>query len=245
MTFSCNGTSDLPRHIQDVRERVKKELGVKTNLNLTDEERRLLKDEGVELPEDLPLTKAETRVLNKVRRKIRNKRSAVESRRRKKEHFDKVEGELGRYQNENDDLKKKVSFLERQNIMLMNQLRKLQESVMMVPQSRSACALCVMIFSLFVFCYPGAVGPLTFDGGEHLYPIIENENFQPVAGFKGRKILSTELVDEIANETENTPPDPVPEIQEALTAASHRSVMPQSPEDYIISQAQATFQGEM
>ena len=179
-------------------------------------------------------------------------------RRRKKEHFDKVEGELGRYQNENDDLKKKVSFLERQNIMLMNQLRKLQESVMMVPQSRSACALCVMIFSLFVFCYPGAVGPLTFDGGEHLYPIIENENFQPVAGFKGRKILSTELgkafffntnqqssVDEIANETDNTPPDPVPEIQEALTAASHRSVMPQSPEDYIISQAQATFQGEM
>ena len=56
------------------------------------------------------------------------------------------------------------------------------------------------------------------------------------------------LVDEIANETENAPPEPVPEIQEALTASSHRSVMPRSPEDYIISQAQqgaAAFQGEM
>ena len=50
-----------------------------------------------------------------------------------------------------------------------------------------------MIFSLFVFCYPGAVGPLTFDGGDNLYPIIDNEKFQPVAGFKGRKILSTEF----------------------------------------------------
>ena len=41
-SFSCNGTSELPRHIQDVRERMKRELGVTANLHLTDEERKLL-----------------------------------------------------------------------------------------------------------------------------------------------------------------------------------------------------------
>ena len=109
-----------------------RELGVKTNLNLTDEERRLLREEGVDLPEDLPLTKAEERVLKKVRRKIRNKRSAMESRRRKKEHFSTVEGELTTCKDENDELKKRVAFLERQNFNLMSQLKRLQESVMAV-----------------------------------------------------------------------------------------------------------------
>ena len=160
-SFSCNGTSELPLHIQDVRERVKRELGktfvflffcsrmfsgVTTNLHLTDEERKLLMEEGVDLPEDLPLTKAEERVLKKVRRKIRNKRSAMESRRRKKEYITTVEEQYEsskgifwhlylrviNISDENDELKKRVKFLEQQNRNLMSQLRKLQESVMSV-----------------------------------------------------------------------------------------------------------------
>ena len=103
-------------------------------------------EEGVDLPEDLPLTKAEERVLKKVRRKIRNKRSAMESRRRKKEYITTVEEQYEsskgifwhvflqviNISDENDELKKRVKFLEQQNRNLMSQLRKLQESVMSV-----------------------------------------------------------------------------------------------------------------
>lgn len=189
-----------------------------TNLHLTDEERKLLMEEGVDLPEDLPLTKAEERVLKKVRRKIRNKRSAMESRRRKKEYITTVEEQYEsskgifwhvflqviNISDENDELKKRVKFLEQQNRNLMSQLRKLQESVMSVsdliidkdriltfffiqiPKSGHACALGVVIFSLFVFCYPGSTGP---------FLILETKDFSSpitIDGFKSRKILQVD-----------------------------------------------------
>ena len=122
---------------------------MKTNLNLTDEERRLLREEGVDLPEDLPLTKAEERVLKKVGRKIRNKRSAMESRRRKKEHFSNVEGELTSCKDENDELKKRVMFLEKQNFNLMAQLKRLQESVMAVRQKPFGFYFLKLMSSIF------------------------------------------------------------------------------------------------
>uniref|UniRef100_A0A2K6NGY2 Cyclic AMP-responsive element-binding protein 3-like protein 4 n=1 Tax=Rhinopithecus roxellana TaxID=61622 RepID=A0A2K6NGY2_RHIRO len=95
-------------------------------LFLTDEEKRLLGQEGVSLPSHLPLTKAEERVLKKVRRKIRNKQSAQDSRRRKKEYIDGLESRVAACSAQNQELQKKVQELERHNISLVAQLRQLQ-----------------------------------------------------------------------------------------------------------------------
>lgn len=125
-------------------------------LKLTEEEQKLLHEEGVSLPNNLPLTKAEERILKKVRRKIRNKQSAQDSRRRKKEYIDGLESRVAACSAQNKELQRTVEQLEKHNMSLFAQLRKLQSLVKQTASKAAQTSTCIVIllFSLTLIICP-------------------------------------------------------------------------------------------
>ncbi|XP_058295239.1 cyclic AMP-responsive element-binding protein 3-like protein 4 isoform X5 [Hylobates moloch] len=101
-------------------------------------------------------TLAEERVLKKVRRKIRNKQSAQDSRRRKKEYIDGLESRVAACSAQNQELQKKVQELERHNISLVAQLRQLQTLIAQTSNKAAQTSTCVLIllFSLTLIILP-------------------------------------------------------------------------------------------
>ncbi|XP_004461713.2 cyclic AMP-responsive element-binding protein 3-like protein 2 isoform X2 [Dasypus novemcinctus] len=139
-------------------------------LVLTEEEKRTLIAEGYPIPTKLPLTKSEEKALKKIRRKIKNKISAQESRRKKKEYMDSLEKKVESCSTENLELRKKVEVLENTNRTLLQQLQKLQTLVM--GKVSRTCKLagtqtgtCLMVV---VLCFAVAFG--SFFQGYGPYP---------------------------------------------------------------------------
>ncbi|XP_018429222.1 PREDICTED: cyclic AMP-responsive element-binding protein 3-like protein 3 [Nanorana parkeri] len=124
-------------------------------LVLNEDERKLLSKEGVVLPTQLPLTKHEERVLKRIRRKIRNKQSAQESRKKKKEYMDGLEIRMSACTAQNQELQRKVLQLEKHNMSLLEQLRKLQalvsHSAGKATQTSTCVAVLLLSFSLLIF----------------------------------------------------------------------------------------------
>ncbi|XP_058714695.1 cyclic AMP-responsive element-binding protein 3-like protein 3 isoform X3 [Poecile atricapillus] len=146
-------------------------------LVLTEDEKKLLVKEGVTLPTQLPLTKYEERVLKKIRRKIRNKQSAQESRKKKKEYIDGLESRMSACTAQNQELQRKVLHLEKQNSSLLEQLKKLQAMVVQSSNKAAQTGTClaVLLLSFTLIVFP-SISPFTPSKTE------ANGDFRPVRG---------------------------------------------------------------
>uniref|UniRef100_A0A8C9DKS7 cAMP responsive element binding protein 3 like 1 n=1 Tax=Prolemur simus TaxID=1328070 RepID=A0A8C9DKS7_PROSS len=126
--------------------------GTSGPLLLTEEEKRTLIAEGYPIPTKLPLTKAEEKALKRVRRKIKNKISAQESRRKKKEYVECLEKKVETFTSENNELWKKVETLENANRWLQPLLAP---DLMPLSPCYQVAALCfVLVLGSLVPCLP-------------------------------------------------------------------------------------------
>ncbi|XP_062848636.1 cyclic AMP-responsive element-binding protein 3-like protein 4 [Trichomycterus rosablanca] len=179
-------------------------------LNLTEEEQKLLNQEGVSLPNNLPLTKAEERVLKKVRRKIRNKQSAQDSRRRKKEYIDGLEGRVAACSEQNKELQRTVEQLEKNNISLIAQLRKLQALVKRTATKAAQTGTCIMIliFSLALIILP-SYRPFSWSSN------TSDESYTPT-GVISRNILNDDASPQLPSENAVDDKKNIRELQPSL-----------------------------
>ncbi|XP_027706979.1 cyclic AMP-responsive element-binding protein 3-like protein 3 isoform X1 [Vombatus ursinus] len=171
-----SSNADMQQHGSAAMQR--SSIGHIQELVLTEDEKKLLAKEGITLPTQLPLTKYEERVLKKIRRKIRNKQSAQESRKKKKEYIDGLELCMSKCTAQNQELQRKVLHLEKQNLSLMEQLRKLQ-TLMVQSTSKSAqtgTCIAVLLLSFALIIFP-SISPFTSNKTE------APEDFLPVRVF--------------------------------------------------------------
>ncbi|XP_030329990.1 cyclic AMP-responsive element-binding protein 3-like protein 4 isoform X1 [Strigops habroptila] len=175
-------------------------------LLLTEEEKRLLAQEGVTLPHNLPLTQAEERVLKKVRRKIRNKQSAQDSRRRKKEYMDGLESRAAACSAQNRELRRKVQELEQLNGSLLRQLRALLKPTSEKAAQTSACAL-ILVLSLGLILFPSS-SPFRRDTGSNrpIGVISRNILTQDAAGEAAFPVLGMEEPGPAGDGADGEPP---------------------------------------
>lgn len=128
--------------------------------SITDRERELLKSKGEIVPTaaSLPLTKMEERRLRASLRKIRNKDSAIRSRKKKEVYVAGLEHRVEECTRINIELTTKVSTLEATNKSLLEQLNDLRRQLSLAPYDSSVGS--TMMMMVIVCC-----GLVVTDGG--------------------------------------------------------------------------------
>ncbi|KAM9732112.1 cyclic AMP-responsive element-binding protein 3-like protein 3 isoform 2-T2 [Dama dama] len=162
-----SSSGDLQQHQLAAPHLLQPGTGHCQELVLTEDEKKLLAKEGITLPTQLPLTKYEERVLKKIRRKIRNKQSAQESRKKKKEYIDGLETRMSACTAQNQELQRKVLHLEKQNLSLLEQLKKLQAIVVQSTSKSAQTGTCiaVLLFSFALIVLP-SISPFASNRAE-------------------------------------------------------------------------------
>ncbi|XP_055332538.1 cyclic AMP-responsive element-binding protein 3-like protein 4 [Paramacrobiotus metropolitanus] len=156
----------------------------KEELVLSKEELTLLHKEGLTLPKFLPLSKQDERVLKKIRRKIRNKKSAQESRRKKKVYVDQLEDQIKDIASQNKTLSKRVKELEKENVSLQAQLKTLQSLLGRTTRNTKTTGTCLMALVLSVALIMTPYGKSANDKDAQADAVLvgdyETENAAPV-----------------------------------------------------------------
>jgi len=166
-------------------------------LKITEEELQLLKQESADISEfynAVELTSSQEKKLKKVRRKIRNKKSAHESRKRRKEFMDNLQENYQELTDENKRLQAKMKILENENSALRTQVAKLKAFIQAASAKTAQATTCVMllVLSLAFFLAPN-YGPLSIfkddkvDKGLSKY---DSSSSDRVPGFVSRRILT-------------------------------------------------------
>ncbi|KAK5895202.1 hypothetical protein CesoFtcFv8_011817 [Champsocephalus esox] len=88
---------------------------------------------------------AEERVLKRVRRKIRNKQSAQDSRRRRKDYIDGLESRAAACSAQNKELQRTVGQLEKHNMSLLAHLQQLQSLIKHTVSRGAQTSTCLLI----------------------------------------------------------------------------------------------------
>ncbi|XP_032250775.1 cyclic AMP-responsive element-binding protein 3-like protein 3 isoform X2 [Halichoerus grypus] len=168
LLLSGSGAADLQQHHVAAPHLLRPGADHCQELVLTEDEKKLLAKEGLTLPTQLPLTKYEERVLKKIRRKIRNKQSAQESRKKKKEYIDGLETRMSACTAQNQELQRKVLHLEKQNLSLLEQLKKLQAIVVQSTSKSAQTGTCIAVLLLsFALIVLPSISPFVTNKAEN------------------------------------------------------------------------------
>ncbi|XP_015594688.1 cyclic AMP response element-binding protein A [Cephus cinctus] len=166
-------------------------------LKLNSEEKRLLQKEGITLPSHYPLTKHEERELKRIRRKIRNKISAQDSRKRKKEYVDGLEDRVKQCTEENMTLLKRIKALQTQNQSLAGQLKRLQALIQKGNKSaQPATCLMVLLLSLALVAVPNLRPHSGSNSNDLAQDQEQPEKMPPLAGRSRSLLFTKQLMDE-------------------------------------------------
>ena len=182
----CNSSDEVPSETDSPYPRLK----------LNAEEKRLLQKEGITLPSHYPLTKHEERELKRIRRKIRNKISAQDSRKRKKEYVDGLEDRVKQCTEENMSLLKRIKALQSQNQSLAGQLKRLQALIQKGNKSaQPATCLMVLLLSLALVALPNLRSPSNNNNND-LTQKQEQSEKTSLAGRSRTLLYTKQLMDE-------------------------------------------------
>lgn len=126
--------------------------------SLTSEEKQVFIKEGYKIPTHMPLTKSEEKLLKLVRRKIRNKKSAHNSRERKKKYVNGLEKRVEYCTKMNETLSKENKLLKNQNVQLVTKLKEMQKCMneLFRKHKRTSTAMLFVSFLVMFFVYPTA-----------------------------------------------------------------------------------------